>query len=311
MAGPRNLTKVEGSDKLLPRLAQTMDGWRKHDPATSKKLPIGVDIPEWIANEGRRRRCEKMMATGDLTLIAFYYLLRVGEYTVKGTRNESKQTQQFRCKDVTFFARDQHGQLRQLGRRACDTAFLGAASATLRIRNQKNGWKNVCINQETNGQAYCCGLKALARQYIHIRDNTTCFEEAQETFLSAYWEAGKRRNITNKDVSGYLKEAAEALNYHETRGIHPNNIDTHSLRAGGANALALSGYSDSQIMKMGRWRSSTFMEYIRDELSEYSKGMATKMSRKFTFVNIAGGTAHDVTSAAMITPCNTGAAAAA
>jgi len=39
-------------------------------------------------------------------------LLRIGEYTVKGTRNESKQTQQFKMEDVTFFRRNEMGQLR-------------------------------------------------------------------------------------------------------------------------------------------------------------------------------------------------------
>ncbi len=46
---------------------------------------------------------------------------------------------------------------------------------------------------------------------------------------------------------------------------------------------------------MGRWRSQTFKEYIREELSCYSAGMSTDMKRKFNFVNIAGGVYHDVT----------------
>ena len=51
------------------------------------------------------------------------------------------------------------------------------------------------------------------------------------------------------------------------------------------------------------------MEYIRDELSEYIKGMARKISRKSIFVNIAGGACHDVTSAVYTTPTNTAAVA--
>jgi hypothetical protein len=44
---------------------------------------------------------------GDLTLIAFYYLLYIEEYTVKGNRNESKQTAQFKLEDITFFQRNE------------------------------------------------------------------------------------------------------------------------------------------------------------------------------------------------------------
>ncbi len=65
------------------------------------------------------------------------------------------------------------------------------------------------------------------------------------------------------------------IEYPETRGIPIELIDTHSLRCGGANALALSGFSDTQIQKMGRWRGATFKEYIREQLACYSQGMTT------------------------------------
>ena len=87
------------------------------------------------------------------------------------------------------------------------------------------------------------------------------------------------------------------LHYPDTRGIPIERVDTHSLRSGGANALALSGYSDTQIQKMGRWRGATFKEYVREDLACYSKGMSRDMKRKFGFVNIAGGAFTDVTNA--------------
>jgi hypothetical protein len=57
---------------------------------------------------------EKDKAAADLTLIAFYYLLRVGEYTVKGLHNSTKQTVQFKYEDVTFFRKINRGELRCL-----------------------------------------------------------------------------------------------------------------------------------------------------------------------------------------------------
>ena len=68
-----------------------------------------------------------------------------------------------------------------------------------------------------------------------------------------------------------------------------------SLRAGRANALHLSGYSDREIMKMGRWRSATFMEYISEQLSAFTKGMSTNMRRRFNFVNVKGAVLRDIT----------------
>ncbi len=72
-------------------------------------------------------------------------------------------------------------------------------------------------------------------------------------------------------------------------------VDTHSLHSGGANTLALSGYSDTQIQKMGRWKGVTFKEYIREELACYSAGMSSKMKQNFKFVNISGTAYNNVT----------------
>jgi hypothetical protein len=48
----------------------------------------------------------KEQAVGDLALNAFYYLLRVGEYTVKEKQNKSKQTVQFKLEDVSCFKKN-------------------------------------------------------------------------------------------------------------------------------------------------------------------------------------------------------------
>ncbi len=70
-----------------------------------------------------------------------------------------------------------------------------------------------------------------------------------------------------------FKAAAIVLEYPILKGIPIERINTHSLRSGGANALALAGYSDMQIQKMGRWRGATFKEYVQNELACFSMGM--------------------------------------
>ena len=49
LARGHNPTKIAGSDKLLPRLSQMLEGWTQEDPPTLKKLPVEADIPEYIA----------------------------------------------------------------------------------------------------------------------------------------------------------------------------------------------------------------------------------------------------------------------
>ena len=267
------------------------DGWRKADPPTRKMLPVEADVPEFLAGVGRGVMATELdRAVGDLALIAFYYLLRVGEYTIKGTRNETKQTVQFKKEDITFFKKNSQGQLRCLPRDAPVHIIMTADGATLKLDNQKNGWKGVCVYQEHNGEVHNCPVRALGRRYQHLRHNNA----VATTYLSAFWEEGLRYDVTAEHMSVALKQGATALEYPVTKGIPIDRINTHSLRSGGANALALSGYSDTQIQKMGRWRGATFKEYIREELACYAAGMSGDMKQKFNFVNIAGNAFHEI-----------------
>jgi hypothetical protein len=296
LACGENPTKIAWSDRCLPRLQQMYDGWRKEDPATTKQLPVEADVPELLADRGLRALAtERDRTVGDLTLIAFYYLLRIGEYTIKGNRNESKQTVQFKWEDMTFFKKNRTGHLRCLPRDAPDHLIATADGATLKLDNQKNGWKGVCVYQEANGERHHCPVKALGRRYIHLRHNGA----TAKTFLSTFWMDGIKLDVTAEDISRALKSAAAELQYPTCKGIPIERINTHSLRSGGANALALAGYSDTQIQKMGRWRGATFKEYIREELACYATGMSKDMKRKFNFVNIAGNAFTDINSDAL------------
>jgi hypothetical protein len=264
---------------------QIYDGWHKEDPPTTKQLPVEADVPELLADRGRTSTATSLdQAIGDLSLIAFYYLLRIGEYTVKGSRNNTKQTVQFKYEDVTFFKKNRAGQLRCLPQNAPDHLIATADGATLKLDNQKNGWKSVCIYQEANGNVYLCPVRALGRRFLHLRNHGG----TAKTFLSSYWSRDTRADVTAEHISRALKQAATELRYPSTKGIPIERINTHSLRSGGANALALAGYSDTQIQKMGRWRGATFKEYIREELACYAQGMSRDMKRKFNFLNIAG-----------------------
>jgi hypothetical protein len=274
-----------------------LDGWRKEDPATTKELPVEADVPEYLtALASRSTADEKDKAVADLVTVAYYYLLRVGEYTARGKgvqETGATQTQPFKMKDVAFFAT--HSRTKKLYRlppTASDWDIMNATSATLKLDNQKNGWKDVCINHEHNLDDINCGVRAMGRRYCHIRRHTS----DPTTPIFTYFEDGKGWNVINKDIREAVKLAATALDYEGTRGTPIKLINTHSLRIGGACALALGGFSDTQIMKMGRWRSGAFREYVRENLSNYAEGMSKAMKKCHYFVNIDSGTYTDVSS---------------
>ena len=66
---------------------------------------MGIDVPYVLEELGMEKDTTKMVkAVGDCTVIAFYYFMRVGEYTVEKQRNETKQTVQFKLEDTVFFS---------------------------------------------------------------------------------------------------------------------------------------------------------------------------------------------------------------
>jgi hypothetical protein len=220
LACNENPTKVIGSKKNLPALQIMLDGYTKADPPTQKKLPVEADVPKLLVKMGYGKLGSvHAQAVGDLSLIAFYYLLPIGKYTFKHQRNRAKhakkQTIQFKLEDVTFFKMDKNRILRCLQRNAPYSLIMTAASKTLKLDNQKNGWKGVCIHQEANGEAFNCPVKALARRVIHICEN----EGDHKALLSAFYLDGVHYDVTGDNISKGLKMAATLLHYPSLRGI--------------------------------------------------------------------------------------------
>jgi hypothetical protein len=101
---------------------------------------VEADVPELLVEMGYGKLGSmQSQAIGDLSLIAFYYLLCIGEYTVKcqrdWTKRDRKQTVQFKVEDVTFFKTNKHGILQCLPHNAPFSLIMTAESATLKLDN--------------------------------------------------------------------------------------------------------------------------------------------------------------------------------
>ena len=83
-----------------------------------------------------------------------------------------------------------------------------------------------------------------------------------------------------------IKQAVVELGL-DKKGLTPNLVTSHSLRAGGAMAMHLNGVSSITIQKMGQWSSTTLLDYIHVQLSCFRKGVSKKMSQAHTFRNVA------------------------
>ena len=133
--------------------------------------------------------------------------------------------------------------MRKLTINKLDEEILSADGAILKLDNQKNGWKGVCVYQEHNEDENFSPVRALGRRFISIRNQV----KNKKTYLSAYWVEGKRKYLNAENINAALKLATTTLNYPSLNGIPIDRVDTNSLRSGGENALSFAGYSDRDM----------------------------------------------------------------
>ncbi len=63
------IPQIVGSDKLLPRLQQMPDGFKKADPPTTKQLPVEADVPKFLVQLGLSLEARELdCAIGNLTM---------------------------------------------------------------------------------------------------------------------------------------------------------------------------------------------------------------------------------------------------
>ena len=259
-----------------------VEGFRRLDPPTTPQLAVPISLPNMCFQYGINQNDPKQSTVGCLALIAFYYLLRVGEYTKprlitrNGKKVQATRTIQFSLRNIGFF---KNGVI--IPRESPLEVLLQCDSATLKINNQKNGRMGDTIHQEAIHKS-CCPIRALALRVHHILSNGG----SHENLICDYFVDGQVHSAEAGDIIMMVRETATKLNLQD-QAIDPDLIGAHSLRAGGAMALKLQGFDDTTIMKMGRWTSLTFLQYIHNQIAHLSKNISKKMSETLPFLNIA------------------------
>ncbi len=82
-----------------------------------------------------------------------------------------------------------------------------------------------------------------------------------------------------------LQDAAAAVGERRL-GFPVDRKGTHSIRAGAAMAMFLTGVPCEAIQLIGRWRSRTFMTYLRIQVTASTRGVTTKMTILVSFSTV-------------------------
>lgn len=262
-----------GSNLALP-FTHLLKSFRDRDPAPRPQvaLPVhAIDLAATARNDPGASPRE--VATAHLIVLAFFFLLRVGEYTLP-SEHRTTRTVQFRVCDVRFW------QGQTLLPLTSDAAILAAASSvTLTMDNQKNGQRGDIIHQEACDDDFCPVRSVAARVSAIMAQNMPL------TTPLSYIQPGI--HVQPNHVLYAVRRGARTARLTES-GYNLSCIGAHSLRSSGAMALWLSGHSPEAIMKLGRWRMLTFLTYIHAQIAELTAGTSKKMRQPVLFHNVGG-----------------------
>ena len=123
--------------------------------------------------------------------------------------------------------------------------LLAADLAVMKISNQKNGRMGQTITQHSSGTP-----EFLVAALAHIIYNILSTGGDEDTLLCSVWKGKTWVDIKAHHIIKMVRDTAKQLKLHQ-QAIDHDLVGAHSLRAGGAMALKLHGYDDTNIMKMG------------------------------------------------------------
>jgi hypothetical protein len=246
------------------RLKRMLSCYSKQDPPPNRVKPIPVPILRYIMAQAHLAQDPVNMALADMICLAFFFLLRPGEYT--GTASE---TQPFAVQDVELYL----GDLKLNKATATTDQLLAATFVTLEFTTQKNSVRGEIIGLGRSGDATFCPVRAAARRILHLRQAGA---PATQPLASYQHPVTQRlRRITPQELTHILRLAAQLLG--PQYGFLPKDISARSLRASGAMALLCANVDTDRIRLIGRWRSDEMLRYLHVQAEPVMRHFSSRM----------------------------------
>jgi hypothetical protein len=250
------------------RIQRQLRGYSRADPPPNRVKPIPVQILRHVAALASAPSATfGNQAIADMIILAFFFLLRPGEYT--GTPSD---TTPFTLQDVQLWI----GQQRFLATTIPIADLSRVTFVSLTFTTQKNGVRGEVIGLGRSGNPVLCPVIALTRRVAHLRT----FHAPTTTPLASYYASPALTYIRPADITSALRCSTAIIG--PSVGYLPSDISARSLRAAGAMAL-LCAHVDSDVIRLlGRWRS--------DEMLHYLHVQAEPVMRDFSRRMLSGGT---------------------
>ena len=257
--------RLNSAGKTDFRIQRMLAAWKKEGPPANRVKPIPIAVIRRICFIAQQLPPEAnhLRAVTDMVIIAFFYLLRPGEYT-----DSPSDTAPFALQDVQLFI----GQRRLDLLRDPEPLLNQALCASLTFTSQKNGVPGEVIRLGRSGDPFICPTLAIVRRVLHLRT----YKAPPYTPLSrSFTSPSISKPVTPSDISSSLRDAVYFLG--TDLGFLPSDVSARSLRAGGAMALLVSKVDPDIIQLLGRWRSDEMFRYLHLTAEPIMKHFAKRM----------------------------------
>jgi hypothetical protein len=244
-----------------------------NDPAPQPQLALPVRAIETIVAYQQQQPAPHTCILAALLTLAFFFLLRPGEYCFPSPRTTTR-TVQFRRQDIRLF---KEGQV--LSHSLPLATLLTADGVRLYLDNQKNGKRGATMYHDSASNPNFSPTTAAARLVHHLYT----LDPADATLPISMVNPG--RHITAPEIT-YAVRQSVVLGGLLNSGYQMSQVSAHSLRASGAMALKLNGHEEATIKKLGRWSSSTWLTYIHSQISSLTAGLSESMTVQHVFTNV-------------------------
>jgi hypothetical protein len=263
--GSRDFRLDRFTGQLDFRLQRQLQSFEKQDPPPTRVKPTPLLLVQHVvqaAHTTTTSPSDASQATADLICIAFFFLLRPGEYTHTNNNNP------FRLQDVQFHT----GQRIVMPHQASPTDFDNVTAVALRFTNQKNGGKGEVIAHSCSGDILVCPCKAVIRRARYLLQH----KQPPSAPLCRFFQNGITHHVSTIHIRNALHESLNAIGP-TTLGIQRHEIDARSLRAGGATALLSAKVDKESIQLLGRWKSDAVMRYLHIAANPHTRQYAKHM----------------------------------
>ena len=259
-----NDPRLNSANKTDFRIKRMLACWKKEDPPANRVKPIPIQVIRRIAAIAANLPPDAhvLRAVADMIIVAFFFLLRPGEYT-----DSPSDTTPFALADVQLFL----GPVRLNLETSTAAQLLAATSAALTFTTQKNGVENEVIKLGRSGDPFLCPTLAIARRVLHLRASNA----PGHTPLGRVFTATGVHKVTPTLITKTLRDAVTFIG--ADLGFLPSEVSARSLRAAGATALLVANVDPDVIRLLGRWRSDEMLRYLHVSAEPVMRHFATQM----------------------------------